>query len=387
MNEEAKEVKMETPVLTFGDSAKAVEEEKKAEEAVQENLKIEIDDSMLSEAEKKAVESFANEIDLRNTQGIMEYGSTVQKKMADFSQDTLNKVRTKDMGAVGTLLTDVVTTVKTFDASTEEKSGGFFGLFRKAKKTATAMKAKYDDAEANINKICDSLETHQVVLLKDVAMLDKMYDLNMATYKEITMYILAGKKKLEEVKSTELQELKQKAEETGKAEDAQAYKDLLDQCTRFEKKLYDLDLTRTISMQTAPQIRMLQSSDTQMAEKIQSVIVNTIPLWKNQMVIALGIQHSTEAIQAESAVTDATNELLKKNAESLHVASVQAEKANQRGIVDIETLKHTNEELLNTLTDVMRIQEEGREKREAAEQDLRRMEQELKSKLLEMGKK
>ena len=383
MNEEAKEVKA-TPVLSFGDP-KLEEAVEQAQEAV-ENVKIEIDDSDLTPEEKQAIDDFAKEIDLRNTQGIMQYGASAQKKMAEFSEDTLNKVRTKDMGEVGQLLTNVVTTVKNFDTSTENK--GFFGkLFKKAKKNATAMKAKYDDAEANIGKICDNLETHQVTLLKDVAMLDKMYDLNMDTYKEITMYILAGKKKLQEVKENELAELKKKAEETGKPEDAQEYKDLLDQCQRFEKKLYDLDLTRTISMQTAPQIRMLQSSDTQMAEKIQSVIVNTIPLWKNQMVIALGIQHSTEAIQAETAVTDATNELLKKNAESLHIATTEAEKANQRGIVDIETLKHTNEELIKTLEDVMKIQEEGREKRAQAEQDLRAMEQELKTKLLEMGKK
>ena len=387
MNEEAKEVKSTATVLTFGSAAeKAAEEAAKAAETVEE-VKIEIDDTMLSEEDKKAVEDFATQIDIRNTQGIMEYGASAQKKMADFSQDTLNKVRTKDMGAVGELLTNVVSTVKNFDSSASEKKGGLFGLFKKAKKKAADLKNKYDDAEANIGKICDSLEGHQVTLLKDVALLDKMYDLNMDTYKELTMYILAGKKKLEEVRNTDLAELKAKAEESGKPEDAQAYKDLQDQCQRFEKKLYDLDLTRTISMQTAPQIRMLQSSDTQMAEKIQSVIVNTIPLWKNQMVIALGIQHSTEAIQAEAAVTDATNELLKKNAESLHIASVEAEKANQRGIVDIETLKHTNEELIKTLTDVMKIQEEGREKRAAAEQDLRRMEKELKDKLLEMGKK
>ena len=315
----------------------------------------------------------------------MEYGAVAQKKMAEFSQDTLEKTRTKDMGAVGSLLTDVVSQVKNFDTSTETK--GFLGLFKKSKQKITTLKAKYDDAEANITKICNSLETHQATLLKDVALLDKMYDLNMDTYKEITMYILAGKQKLEEARNGELQELKKKAEETGKAEDAQAYRDFSDQCDRFEKKLYDLDLTRTISMQTAPQIRMLQNSDTQMAEKIQSVIVNTIPLWKNQMVIALGIAHSTEAIEAETAVTNATNDLLKQNAAALHTATVEAAKANQRGIVDIETLKQTNAELINSLTDVMKVQEEGREKRAAAEQDLRRMEQELKDKLLELGRK
>ncbi len=383
MNEELKDVQ-NTVTLTFGETPQAASAEEKQAAGV-ENVKIEIDDSLLSDAEKQAVEDFASQIDLTNTQAIMEYGSAAQKKMADFSSETLEKTRTKDMGSVGSLLTDVVTQVRSFDASTESK--GFLGLFKKAKVKLSTLQAKYDDAESNINKICDNLETHQATLLKDVALLDNMYDLNMNTYKELTMYILAGKKKLEEEKNGRLQELKKRAEESGKAEDAQAYRDFSDQCERFEKKLYDLDLTRAVSMQTAPQIRMLQNSDTQMAEKIQSVIVNTIPLWKNQMVIALGIAHSTQAIEAENAVTNTTNQLLQQNAESLHTATVEAAKANQRGIVDIETLKHTNQELLNSLTDVMKIQEEGRAKRAAAEQDLRRMEQELKDKLLEMGRK
>ncbi|MBR4767589.1 MAG: toxic anion resistance protein [Lachnospiraceae bacterium] len=382
MNEELKQVQQEVPTLSFGTQA---EQKKEEEQPVTENVKIEIDDSMLSDAEKQAVSDFAGQIDLRNTQAIMEYGAVAQKKMADFSQETLEKTRTKDMGAVGQLLTDVVGQVRSFDTNADTK--GFLGFFKKSKNKITTLKAKYDDAEANINKICSSLETHQTTLLKDVAMLDKMYDLNMDTYKEITMYILAGKKKLEEERATELQALKEKAEQSGKAEDAQAYRDFADQCDRFEKKLYDLDLTRTISMQTAPQIRMLQNSDTQMAEKIQSVIVNTIPLWKNQMVIALGIAHSTEAIEAENAVTNATNQLLQQNAQQLHTATVEAAKANQRGIVDIETLKATNQELINSLTDVMKVQEEGREKRAAAEQDLRRMEQELKEKLMEIAKR
>ncbi|MBQ6680144.1 MAG: toxic anion resistance protein [Lachnospiraceae bacterium] len=368
------------PTLTFGD-APAFEAVSAQEENYE--LKLDVSDEVLSDAEKQAVDQFAKQIDLKNTKGIMEYGSGVQKKMADFSQSTLDTVRTRDLGEVGDLLTNVVMEVKNFDEDTDQK--GLKGLFKRGRNRVESMKARYDKTEVNINKIVESLEGHQVTLLKDVAVLDKMYDMNMASFKELTMYILAGKKKLEEVRNGELKELQQKAAETGKAEDAQAAKDLADQCNRFEKKLYDLELTRTISVQTAPQIRLLQNTDTQMAEKIQSVIVNTIPLWKNQMVIALGIQHSTEAIKAESAVTNATNELLKKNAESLHMASVESAKANERGIVDLETLKTTNQKLIQTLDDVMKIQKEGREQRAQAEGELRRMEDELKAKLLEMS--
>ncbi len=374
----------ETPILTFGEEF-TTEETKKAEETVEEEILPELDDSMLNDTEKQAVATFSTQIDLSNTKAIMEYGSGVQKKMAEFSQQTLDQTRTKDMGEVGELLANVVSEVKNFDDGTEQK--GFLGLFKRTKVKLDVLKTRYDKAETNIAKICNNLENHQVTLLKDVATLDQMYELNLNSYKEITMYILAGKKKLEEVRNGELAELKKKAEETGKPEDAQAARDLADQCNRFEKKLYDLNLSRTISQQTAPQIRMLQSTDTQMAEKIQSVIVNTIPLWKNQMVIALGIAHSTEAIQAENAVTNATNELLKKNAETLHIASVEAAKANERGIVDIETLKQTNQTLLASLEDVRKIQEEGREKRYQAELELRRMENELKEKLLEMSTK
>lgn len=388
MSEEVKELQAKIPTLTFGetfDPAAVKAEEEAAAKAAEEAkadapLEINLDDSMLSDAEKAAVEEFSSQIDIHNTKGILEYGAGVQQKMAEFSQATLDQVKTKDLGEIGSLLTNVVAEVKNFDTGEEKK--GFLGLFKKAKVSLSTLKANYDKTESNIQAICNSLEDHQVTLLKDVAMFDSMYELNLESYKEITMYILAGKKKLDEVRSTELLELQKKAEASGRPEDAQEAKDLADQCNRFEKKLYDLDLSRTISMQTAPQIRLLQNSDTQMAEKIQSVIVNTIPLWKNQMVIALGIAHSTEAIAAENAVTNATNELLAKNAETLHTASVQAAKANERGIVDIETLKKTNTELLTTLEEVLQVQKEGRAARQNAEVELRKMEDELKDKLL-----
>ena len=341
-----------------------------------------MDDSMLSPEEKQVVESFVDKIDLHNAKGILEYGAGTQKKMADFSEATLNNVRSKDLGEIGELLSSVVTEVKSFDSDEEEK--GFFGFFKKTSNKMTAMKAKYDKAEVNINKICGALESHQITLLKDVALLDKMYELNLSYFKELTMYILAGKKKLEKVRTTELPALTAKAQASGLAEDAQAARDLDELCNRFEKKLHDLDLTRTIAMQTAPQIRMIQNNDTQMAEKIQSTIVNTIPLWKNQMVIALGIQHSAQAAEAQREVTDATNELLRRNAAALKTATIETAKATERGIVDMETLKHTNESLISTLDEVMKIQQEGRQKRAAAETELRNMENELKSKLLEL---
>lgn len=388
MAEEMKEMEASTPItMTFGDTFTSVTGEQgtvaKTEEPVEE-VNIQIDDSILSAEEKKAVENFTSQINIQDTTAIMNYGTGAQKKMADFSQATLNQARTKDLGEVGDLLANVVAEVNDFDSSTEQR--GLFGKMKKATNKVEQIKAKYDKTEVNINKICSELEGHQVTLLKDVATFDKMYELNTNTYKELTMYIMAGKKKLEEVRGGELAELRTKAAETGRAEDAQAAKDLADQCLRFEKKLYDLDLSRTISMQTAPQIRMLQNSDTQMAEKIQSVLVNTIPLWKNQMVISLGLAHSTQAIKAEAAVTNATNALLKKNAESLHMASTEAAKANERGIVDLETLKSTNASLIQTLNEVQKIQQEGREKRAAAEVELRKMEQELKDKLIDMSK-
>lgn len=342
-----------------------------------------MDNSMLSAEEKQFVEQFVEKIDIHNAKGILEYGAGTQKKMADFSERTLENVRGKDMGEIGDLLASVVTEVKGFDAEEEEK--GFLGFFKKTSNKLNALKTKYDKAEVSISKICQALESHQIILLKDVAVLDKMYDMNLAYYKELTMYILAGKKKLEQVRTMEVTALNAKAQASGLAEDAQAARDLDELCTRFEKKLHDLDLTRTIAMQTAPQIRMIQNNDTQMAEKIQSTIVNTIPLWKNQMVITLGIQHSTQAAEAQRQVTDATNELLKKNAAALKTATIDTAKANERGIVDIETLKQTNQSLISTLDEVIKIQQEGRQKRAAAEVELRNMENDLKNKLLTMN--
>ena len=344
-------------------------------------IKLAIDENILSEEEKAMVESFASQIDLTNSTMILQYGVGTQKKMADFSETALENVKTKDLGEVGNLLTDVVTELKNFD---EEETKGFLGLFKKGSNKIEAMKAKYAKAENNVNEIVSVLEGHQVQLLKDVAVLDKMYELNLTYYKELTMYILAGKKKLQEVRDTELANLRAKAEMTGLAEDAQAAKDLDNMCERFEKKIYDLELTRQIAMQTAPQIRMVQSNDTTMVEKIQSTVVNTIPLWKSQMVLALGVEHSMQAAQAQRQVTDITNELLKKNAEKLKIASVETAKEAERGIVDMETLTATNQALIATFDEVLKIQQEGRVKRQEAEAKMQQMENELKNKLLEI---
>ena len=338
-------------------------------------------ENILSEEEKAMVESFSQQIDLTDSTMILQYGAGTQKKMADFSETALENVKTKDLGEVGTLLTEVVTELKNFD---EEETKGFLGIFKKGSNKIEAMKAKYAKAETNVNEIVSVLEGHQVQLLKDVAVLDKMYELNLSYYKELTMYILAGKKKLQEVRATELADLYSKAQLTGLAEDAQAAKDLDDRCSRFEKKLHDLELTRQIAMQTAPQIRMVQSNDTTMVEKIQSTVVNTIPLWKSQMVIALGVEHSMQAAQAQRQVTDITNELLKKNAEKLKIASVETAKEAERGIVDMETLTATNQALISTFDEVMKIQQEGRVKRQEAEAKMLQMETELKNKLLEI---
>lgn len=379
MIEESKDL---TPTLSFGEPEAPVSPQEVQSAAKDITSAPSMDDSMLSEVEKQTVEAFVDKIDLHNAKGILEFGAGTQKKMADFSERTLENVRSKDMGEIGALLSSVVTEVQSFD---EEEEKGIFGFFKKSSNKLNAMKNKYEKAEVSINKLCQSLEGHQITLLKDVAVLDKMYEMNLAYYKELTMYILAGKKKLEQVRQTELPLLTAKATASGLAEDAQAARDLDELCTRFEKKIHDLDLTRTISMQTAPQIRMIQNNDTQMAEKIQSTIVNTIPLWKNQMVIALGIQHSTQAAEAQRKVTDATNELLKKNAESLKTATIETAKANERGIVDIETLKQTNQSLISTLDEVLKIQQDGRQKRAAAEAELRTMEKDLKNKLLSMN--
>lgn len=345
--------------------------------------KPEFDESMLSEDERKMVDSFAKQIDLTNSNVILQYGAGAQKKMADFSEAALENVRTKDLGEVGDMLSSVVTELRSFDAA-EEQEKGFFGFFKKNTDKLTVMKAKYDKAEDNITKIVKALQDHQVVLMKDIAMLDKMYELNKTYFKELSMYILAGKKKLQEVRDNDLQELIAKAERTNLPEDAQEAKDLDSFCNRFEKKLHDLELTRMISLQTAPQIRLVQGNDTQMVEKIQSTIVNTIPLWKSQMVLALGVEHSRQAAQSQREVTDMTNELLKKNAQTLKMATIETAKESERGIVDIETLKQTNESLISTLDEVLRIQSEGYQKRRAAEAEMQRLEGELKNKLLEI---
>lgn len=343
-----------------------------------------LDDSMLNDEEKKMVDSFAAQIDLRNSGAILQYGVGTQKKMADFSEKALENVRTKDMGEVGDMIAGLVTELKSFDA--EEESKGLFGIFKKGENKLNAMKAKYNKVEGNVNDIVKVLEGHQIQLLKDVEVLDRMYAMNLAYFKELSMYILAGKKKLMEVRNTQLKALQNKASLSGLPEDAQAAKDLANLCDRFEKKIYDLELTRTVSVQTAPQIRMVQNSDTMMAEKIQSTIVNTIPLWKNQMVIAIGVEHSTQAARAQREVSNMTNELLKKNADALKIATIESAKEAERGIVDMETLKHTNQTLISTLDEVLKIQTEGKEKRRAAEAELADMENQLKGKLLEMSR-
>ena len=336
---------------------------------------------VLTAEEQKIVDDFAAKIDVENTAQILQYGAGTQKKMADFSDAALANVRTQDLGQVGELLVNVVGELKGLD---EEEEKGLFGFFRKQANKLENMKNRYAKAEVNVEKIADALQQHQVRLMKDSAVLDKMYEQNLAYFKELTMYILAGKKKLEEVRTGKLQELQETAKLTGLAEDAQRARDLSEKCLRFEKKIHDLELTRTISIQTAPQIRMIQNNDTVMVEKIQTTLVNTIPLWKNQMVLALGIAHSTEAAQAQRQVADVTNAMLTQNAQKLHMASVETAKEAERGIVEIETLKKTNAELIATLDDVMKIQAEGRTKRQAAETEMAKMEDDLKRKLLQI---
>lgn len=380
MGEEFKDFEAEAPVLTLEPDLTDEKEEVTAKEP-EKTEEPAIEEPVLSPQEQKMVDDFAAKIDIGNTNQILQFGAGTQKKMADFSDAALENVRTQDLGEVGDLLASVVGELKDFDAA-EEK--GLFGFFKKQTARVDTLKNRYIKAEGNVAKITETLEQHQMRLMKDSAVLDKMYDQNLAYFKELSMYILAGKKKLQAVRDGQLRELQQKAATSGFPEDAQAASDLENKCGRFEKKLHDLELTRTISMQTAPQIRMIQNNDTTMIEKIQTTIVNTIPLWKSQMVLALGIAHSTEAAQAQRQVTDLTNELLKKNAETLHLASVETAREAERGIVDIETLRQTNQQLIQTLDDVMKIQQEGRVKRQAAEADMRRMENELKSKLLEI---
>lgn len=378
MGNEFKDFEMETPSLTLEPDLGEFE---KKEEVLPKKQTQKEEVPVLTPEEQKMVNDFAAKIDIENTNQILQYGAGTQKKMADFSDTALENVKTQDLGEIGELISNVVGELKDFDVQEE---GKFFGFFRKQTSKMENLKNKYDKAQANVEKITDSLKQHQVRLMKDSAMLDKMYEQNLNYFKELTMYILAGKKKLEETRNGKLAEMKNKAALSGLPEDAQAARDLDEKCSRFEKKLHDLELTRTIAMQTAPQIRLIQNNDTVMVEKIQTTIVNTIPLWKSQMVLALGIAHSAEAAQAQRQVTDITNELLRKNAETLHMATVETAKESERGIVDLETLQKTNADLIQTLDDVMRIQMEGRQKRQAAEMEMHRMEEELKRKLLEI---
>lgn len=375
---------MDDIVLSF-DSNKKEELDLVKEDKVERSVIDSFDESSLSESERKMVEDFSKEIDIGNSQLVLEYGAGVQKKMSDFSDSTLSVIRTKDLGEVGDMISNLVVELKGFDASDEDK--GILGFFKRGSKKTQLMRANYDKAENNVNSIVKSLENQQVTLMKDISTLDQMYDLNKNYYKEVSMYILAGKKKLTDIKNKELPALSEKARLSGLQEDAQNLNDLNNQIDRFEKKLHDLDLSRMISIQTAPQIRMVQNNNILMVEKIQSTIVNTIPLWKNQMVLALGVSHSNEAIRAQREVSNITNELLKKNADNLKMASIETAKESERGIVDIESLKHTNEALISSLDEVMKIQVESRAKRKEAENEIARLENELKNKMIEMVNK
>ncbi len=369
---------VEAPTLTLGaepEAPAAAPEKPKAEPVV-------IDDSMLTEAEKKMVNEFAKKIDISDSQLVLQYGAAAQKSVASFSESALNNVRNKDLGEIGDTLTSLTVELKSLGREEEEK--GLFGFFKKAGNRMETMKVQYGKAEANVDKIARELEQHQRVLMKDIAMFDQMYDLNLKYYKELTMYIIAGKKRLAEIQSGQLEELRKKAEASGAQEDAQAYNDLAQMCNRFDKKLHDLELTRMVSIQMGPQTRMLQNNDTLMVEKIQSSLVNTIPLWKSQMVLALGLENSRKATAAQTAVTNATNELLKKNAEMLKMGTVATAKEAERSIIDIETLQHTNQQLISTLDEVIQIQKEGAQKRKEAEVELGRIEGELRQKLMEL---
>jgi len=377
LNAEAAAV--EAPVLTLDATAQeapAAQQEKKPDP-------VQIDESMLSEAERKQVEEFSKKIDITDSQLVLNYGVAAQKGVASFSESALNNVRTKDLGEVGDTLANLVVELKNFGQEEEDK-GGIFGFFKKTSNKMDTMKAQYNKAEVNVEKITRELEQHQVVLMKDIAMFDQMYELNLKYYKELTMYIIAGKKRLAQVQAGELEELRKRAAQTGAVEDAQAYNDLAQMCNRFEKKLHDLELTRMVSVQMGPQTRMLQNNDTLMVEKIQTSLVNTIPLWKSQMVLALGMENSRKATAAQAAVTNTTNELLRKNAEMLKMGTIATAKEAERSIIDIETLQHTNQQLISTLDEVIQIQRDGAQKRKAAEVELGRIEGELKQKLLEL---
>ena len=367
------------PTLTLDPAAdeKVIAESKKA-------TPVQVEDTPLSPEEQKMVNDFAEKIDITNSQMVLQYGAASQKKLSDFSETALSRVKTKDMGETGELITNLISELQGFDATTEQPKG-IFGFFKKTSNSIEQLKTRYDSADKNVERIRAQLEDHQVTLMKDITMLDKMYELNLVYFKELTMYILAGKKKLAEVRANDLKAAQEKAQRTQLPEDAQAARDLADLCDRFEKKLYDLELTRNVSIQMGPQIRLIQSNDTMMAEKIQTTIVNTIPLWKNQMVLALGIAHSQQAMQAERAVTDATNELLKKNAATLKQGTIEIAKESERGIVDIETLQQTNKQLIETLDELNKIRADGKAKRANAEQELGRIEGELRQKMLEIN--
>ena len=367
------------PTLTFGS-----EPEPQPAQAQVKEEEADPEEHILTPEELRMVEEFSKKIDVTDSKAVLTYGSGTQKKMADFSEKTLESVKTKDMGEVGDMISGLVTQLKSFDIYENDK--GIRGFFKKKGNQVQELRTKYASAEKNVEAIATELERHQVTLLKDIELLDRMYELNLNYYKELTMYILAGKKKLKEVRATKLPELQKKAELSGLQEDAQAARDLAEQCDRFEKKLHDLQLTRAVAMQTGPQIRMIQAADQVMAEKIQSTIVNTIPLWKNQMVIAIGIEHATQAAKAEREVNEMTNALLRKNAEKLKQATVESAREAERGIVDIETLKHTNEMLISTMDEVLQIQTEGKQKRAAAEKDLARIEAQLRQKLLQASR-
>lgn len=379
MNDGFKESIDVTPSLTF----EPFQDEAPIAKVQEENKEAEIlDDSYLTEEEKKMVDQFVDKIDINNSNSILQYGVGAQKKIADFSETALNNVKTKDLGEIGDMLSGVVCELKNFENIDEKK--GFLGIFKKPAEKINQMRAKYDKVEGNINKICSTLENHQIQLLKDIAMLDKMYEINKVYFKELSMYILAGRKKLTKLEKEELPKLAARAQASGLPEDAQATNDFVSLCNRFEKKIHDLELTRMISLQMAPQIRLVQNNDSLMSEKIQSTIVNTIPLWKSQIVLALGVAHSSNAAKVQNEVTNMTNELLRKNAETLKMSTIETAKESERGIVDIETLKMTNESLISTLDEVMRIQTEGRQKRKAAEAELQNIEEQLKNRLLQL---
>ncbi|RHR10298.1 toxic anion resistance protein [Pseudoflavonifractor sp. AF19-9AC] len=373
----------EAPALTLEPPVDTAQAQAEAVQAQRDANAVKLDESMLSEAERKMVDDFAQKIDVTDSNMVLQYGAAAQKNIAAFSESALNNVKTKDLGEVGEALSSLVVELKNFGQG-EEKKGGIFGFFQKKKDELEALKASYSKAETNVNKIVKVLENHQIVLMKDIAMFDQMYDLNTKYYKELTMYIIAGKKRLEYLRTHDLEELKKKAAQTGAQEDAQAYNDFANLCTRFEKKLHDLELTRMISIQMGPQTRLLQNNDTQMLEKIQSSLVNTIPLWKSQMVLALGLEHGRQATAAQTAVTNMTNDLLKKNADMLKMGTIETAREAERSVVDIQTLQHTNEQLISTLDEVMKIQTEGAQKRKEAEAELGRIEGELKQKLLEL---